>query len=95
MVAFGFNVDLHLRILEKDIDTSAFPRSFTDQLGVELSSLPAHIYDELVTIMLRNITGLNQQAVLKNIFCHQYPEDLAAYSAFATTDFFQLLRPPS
>ena len=92
LVAFGFNVDLHLRVCERDVDTSAFTRSFMDQLGVELSTLPSHVYDELVTVLLRNITGLNQQAALKNIFCHQYPDDVASYSAFVSTDFFQLLR---
>lgn len=92
LVAFGWNVDLHLRILERDIDSDAFPRAFMDLLGVELSTVPPHVYEELVTIMLRHMTGLNQSAALKNIFCHQFPDDEASYSAFVTTDFFQLLR---
>ena len=92
LVIFGMNVDLHIRIQEKDLGTGAFPHDFNDQLGMELAGLPPHVFDELVTIMLRNITGLNQQAALRCIFCHQYPDDTAAYSAFVNTDFFQLLR---
>ena len=92
LVALGMNVDLHIRVSEKDLGTSAFPNDFNDQLGMELAGLPPHVFDELVTILLRHITGLNQQAALKCIFCHQFPGDIAAYSAFVNTDFFQLLR---
>ena len=92
MVSHDMKVDLHMRVMERHLKESSFPPEYLNTLGLELGQLPSHVYDEMVALFLRQMTGLNQAAAAKSAFCHLFPQDDVLYSAAVTTDLFQLLR---
>ena len=92
ITSHDLQVDLHMRLMEKDLGTEMFPAEYVNILGVELGQLPGRVYDEMVSVFLRQMTGMNHTAAARLAFCHIFPEDQELYSSVVCTDMFQLLR---
>ena len=89
----GFHIDLHIRVDDHDMSTSAFgDGDYCCRLGMALGEMQPHVFDDFIGVYIRSAVGDEYARIARTSIFYEFPGDLTLFKSMLECDLSQLMR---
>ena len=89
----GFAIDLHIRIDDRDMITTAFGGGdYCCRLDLALGKMAPWTFDDFIGAYIAGVVGDDHNRIARTSLFHEFPGDLTLFKLLLECDLSQLLR---